>query len=452
MSRSPLFLAIAWVLACTSILTAGLAIRLAPVEKSFAWPSVEAVPMAANWAGPIALVIAVVAILLLLVLTGAAREGQRARPFAELILFFPILFGFIWMLLPAGPLGIREWIIGGIILVAAAWLARHCPGPIPGPKWKARPVSRIFDIALILFPIALGMGLGHSPDLKASGFSLLLYPVYGFIQLSVFLLIPVTRLRALGVSNANSTLLAAIVFSLVHWPNPLVMLVTLVAMLIWSHQFQSGRPLWQLAIVLGLTATTFSQFLPDDLTKHMRVGPGYVRSEAVMFLANGSGGTIQPDPSQYITQIYPETIGREITAHELGLWLELLNTARRSTWANIFIVSDEYRDLRKIEGKTPPPAPEDHWTTWPPEWRKMVIEWGSDDYWVSCGGTKEGFVQSLYQHLLGRTGSDEAVAQWSSKLSIGQRKRVAEVLLEYRLHYGQQDFSGMSVEEFRLSN
>jgi len=294
--------------------------------------------------------------------------------------------------------------------------------------------------------------MGQSPDLKASGFSLFLYPAYAFIQLAVFLYIPVTRLRAMGVSNSTSTLIAALVFALVHWPNPLVMLVTLVGMLIWAHQFQIGRPVWQLAVVMGLTATTFSQFLPDDLTRHMRVGPGYVRSEAVMFLAEGAGGFIKDDPAIYITQIYPHTIGRDISTDELGRWLELLNTARRSTWVNIFMVSDEYRNLLKDKGKQLPPPAEFHWTTWPPEWKNQVLEMAGDEYWEKCGKTQEGFVQSLYQNILGRTASDEAVAKWGPSLSIGQRKRMAEVLLEYRLQNGQLEFEGMSVEALRLSN
>ncbi len=452
MSRSPLLLATTWLMACLSVLIAGLAVRLAPIEKAFSWPSVEIWPAAANWTGPVALGLAAASVLLLSVLTGAAREGNRARPFAELIIFFPVIFAFIWFLLPPGPLGIREWIIGAVLVLAAIWLARHCPGPIPGPAWSAGPGSKIIDATLVLFPLVLGLILDNSPDIKASGFSLLLYPLYAFIQLLVFLYIPVTRLRVLGVSNANSTILAALVFALVHWPNPLVMLVTLAGMLIWAHQFQNGRPLWQLAIIMGLTATSFSQFLPDDLTRHVRVGPGYIRSEAVMHLAGRAVEPGQTEPATYIRQIYPDTIGREATNLELKRWLELLSEARRSTWANIFLVSLEHRQRMADSGNPLPPPPETHWTDWPPEWKNRVLNFAGDEYWLGSGSNLEGYVRSLYRDILGREASAPGLAKWVTNLSIGQRKRFAEVLLDLRLQNGQQVFIGMSVEEFRLSN
>ncbi len=452
MTRAPLLLAITWLVACLSVLFAGLAVRLAPIEKAFAWPTVEIFPPAAVWTGPAALGLAVVAVLLLLVLTGTAREGNRARPFAELIVFFPVFFAFLWILLPTGPLGTREWFIGVILALAAVWLARHCPGPIPGPRWSATPVARIIDGILVLSPVALGLTLGHSPDIKASGFSLLLYPVYAFIQLLVFLYIPVTRLRTMGVSNANSTLLTALVFSLVHWPNPLVMLVTLMGMLIWAHQFQNGRPLWQLAIIMALTATTFSQFLPDDLTQHVRVGPAYVRSEATLHLAEQAVGAVQADPATFIRQIYPDTMGRQVNEQELKLWLELLAEARRSTWAQIFLVSSEHRNRMKISGNPLPPKPEYHWTDWPPEWKNQILQFAGDEYWFSSGSGLEGYANSLYRDILGRKPSAQELASWGTTLSIGQRKRIAEVLLVLRLENGQRDFTGMSVEKFRLSN
>ncbi len=52
-------------------------------------------------------------------------------------------------------------------------------------------------------------------------------------------------------------------------------------MTIWSRQYLQGRSLIQLALVMGLAATTFSQYLPDTTTAHMRVGPGFVRTAAV---------------------------------------------------------------------------------------------------------------------------------------------------------------------------
>ncbi len=126
--------------------------------------------------------------------------------------------------------------------------------------------------------------------------------------------------------------------------------------------------------------------------------------------------------------------------------------ARRSTWANIFLVSEEHRHLRAAAGLPLPPPPEIHWSAWSPEWKNLVLEYAGDEYWLNSGGDLEGYLQALYRDILGREASAQELDLWGTTLSIGQRKRFAEVLLELRLENGQKEFTGMSVEKFRLSN
>ena len=449
MSRSPLLLAITWLVTCMAVLTAGLSVRLAPVETTVAWPTTAAWQAATSATGPLALTLSVLAGLFLFLLTASAKEGNRARPFAELLIFFPLLFAFIWFLVPVGKLNIRTIIIGTILLATGWYLFRHSPGPISNQHWKNNPKTLLLDATLILLPVLTGLALGFSPDLKAGGFSLLLYPVYAFVQLALFLSIPITRLRAMGVSTRNSTLLTALIFSLIHWPNPLVMLVTFLGMLIWAHQLQNGRRIWQLALVLGLTATTFSQFLPDDLTGHVRVGPGFVRSEAVMLLADLDELV---DPSEYFQFVYPHTIGRQVLPEELQAWTNLVDEAHRSTWAYMFLTSVENRNRLEKAKEQAPPAEVKHWSMWPEEWKIRIAAFASDDFYKKSGATMDGYLAGLYVDILGRRATPEAIQLWRTTLSPTQRQRIAEVLLDLRLQNGQAVFTGMDLEEFRYPN
>ncbi len=449
MLRSPLLLASTWLLTILAVLTAGLAVRLAPVEKTLAWPTWGPWNDALGFAAPLALVLAVLAALLLFVAGGAAKEGNRARPFAELLLFFPLLFAFVWFLLPAGRPGALAMVMAGLFLAAAWFLFRHGPTSTPKTPWYATKYTYFLDAGIILLPVLAGLAMGHSPDLKAGGYSLLLYPLYAFIQLVAFLHIPTTRLRAMGLSAENSTLFAALVFSLIHWPNPLVMLITFAGMLLWAQQFQNGRRLWQLALVMGLCATTVSQFLPDDLTRHMRVGPGYVRWEAMILLADDSPTN---HPSDFIQDLYPQTIGRQVLPQELQTWLALIKEARPSTWAAMFLTSAESRKHLAAAGKELPPPDSDHWTDWPEEWKSRIEHFQSAEYWQRSGGNLAGFVGALYGDILGRGASAKEIGSWQTILTRNQKRRISELLLELNLRQGQTEFTGMSLEEFRFPN
>ncbi|MCP4291553.1 MAG: DUF4214 domain-containing protein [bacterium] len=450
--QTPLILALTWFATSLALLVSGLFVRLAPIEQSVAWPWTLPLSAAQGFTQIAALILATVSVLLILVFTSAAKEHHRARPFAELILFFPLLFAFVWYLLPAGPPGNRDFIIGGLLAIAAIFLVRNSPKLLPRPKWNPSKSPLIPDAALVLAPIVLGLFLGNSLDLKASGLSLLLYPVYAFLQLGIFLFLPVTRLRALGLSPILTTVLTSLIFAIIHWPNPVVMAATFGGMMVWAHQFQKGRPLWQLALIMGLVATTFSQFLPDDFTRHMRVGPGYVRHEAVTRLAENKDLEPSVDAQEFLSQIYPSCMGREIQANEIVTWLSLIDQSRRYAWANIFIVSSENRTRRELTQQSAPPKPEIHWTQWEPQWKKQVQDFASDEYWLSHGGNWRTYASALYQDVLNRGASAAELDSWNAKLSVGQRKRLVAALLEYRLENGTEVFQGMTIEDFKMAN
>ena len=412
--------------------------------------------------GRLALTVAVLTVALLFAAAGRVRGTRRARPFAELLIFYPVLLAFVWLLVTTGSLQIREVVVGLILLVEAGWLMRHSPMSDTPRTWTGTRSTWLLDVGLIGLPLVVGLLLGQRPEPAAVAISILLYPLYALLQLILFLRIPLPRLRALGQSPTAATVTAAVLFALIHWPNPVVMVATLAGLLIWGRQYQRGRPLWQLAVVMGLAATTFSQGLPDPLTRHVQVGPGYVQTQAVAELARATSDSHAPTASAtaidaaYLDRIYAGVFGRSADADELARWLELLRRARRCTWAYMVLTSREYA-ARAAAGTAPtPPAPVQHWSGWPAPWRARLIELSetaaNDTTDTAASDGTEAYLRGLYRELLDREASSREIAAWNPRLSVTQRRRLAEVLLTWRDHHGDAPVTGLDVTALALPN
>lgn len=449
MNRYPLQQALTWLLVCVSVLMLGMSVRLAPVEKTLAWPLPTAWPGAQTFLFPAALALATVAAILLVVYSGSVRGTPAARPWGELLLFYPAVFAFEWLLLTGGLLRPVNLVVGGLLLAAGLWLLLRGPVLLRG-GWETTTAISLLDGVFILTPAAVGLLLGQRPMDAGLGLSFFLYPLYALVQLGLFLKVPVARLRAMGVSAPATRLLAAIVFALIHWPNPLVMLATLVAMFFWADQYQRGRPLWQLALVMGLAATTFSQMMPDRITHHVRVGPGYVRAEAIARLGEGPTGRSAEDAASFLNRVFPLTVGRPITAAERENLVPAAAEAWRHSVVQTFLSSVEYRNLRLAAGKPLPPGGPLHWSDWPEPWVGMVRKMGGAAFFQAAGGDDRSLLVALYHDLLGRTPSPAELDAWQTSPSAVQRRRWVEFLLDHRLEEGDAPVENPGLEVLRL--
>lgn len=449
MNRYPLLQAVTWLISCIAVILLGMSVRLAPVERTLAWPLPNPWPGGDPFLLPAALALAGAALLALFVLAGSARGTPAARPWGELLLYYTALYAFEWMILPTGAPGALTLVLAALLLTGGAWLFWRGPHLLRD-SWTTTTGVSLLDAAFILGPAVLGLALGQSPEHHAVGFSLLLYPLYALVQLGLFLKLPVTRLRAMGVSAAGTRLIAAVLFALVHWPNPLVMLVTLLGMFVWAQQYQRGRPLWQLALVMGLTATTFSQMLPDDLTHHMRVGPGYVRAAAVDLLGGPPAPNAQEKTMAFLKRIYPQTVGRTMRPDEEIVLRKTAAATKRHIRVQAFFSSPEYRRRAEAAGRPLPPSALTHWSRWPEPWRGRVRELGSEAYFQEHGGTMRSFLRALYQDLLQRTPSEAELDSWQAANSGHHRRRWVEILLDHRLEKGEAGFTEPDIRELRL--
>jgi hypothetical protein len=443
LGNPPLIMGMAWLVLCLAVVLAGMALRLSPLEMSLLVP-----PVSGPLLTPLVGLFAAVAVLLLWLAAGHARQPAARGPFSQLILFFPLALAFIWLVSRPGVPGKTEWVFLGIFLVAAAWLLRISPPAAPpaGPAPRHWP----WDLAFILFPALAGLALGSRPDLSAAGLSLLTYPLYALTQLAVFLILPARRLPRLGLSSRLTALFCSLVFALLHAPNLVVMVVSGAAMFVWCRQYLSGRPVWRLALVMGLAATLFSQFLDDDLTGHMRVGPGHTRALVMDHLAEVSAPGSRQMLVPFLQEVYPLLLERSPTRAELEAWESTLTEARLTGLAWQFFNSREYRRKADEKGWPLPPSQENHWTSYEPEWRDRIAAFGHPAYRNKCGRAWTDFLKCLYRDILQRPGSQAELSGWSQELTSNERRTLARVILHNRLEWRRRPFTGMRVQEMRL--
>lgn len=445
MKQGSWIMAGSWLMLCSAVVLVGIFLRLSPIEKSL-------LPLQGSlgWLLPAAVVCAILAGLLLWIGGGLARGKNLQVPLAELILFLPLVLGFLWLVWPAVGYGTSALVGGAAFFLMGVWLYFRSPRFKPDRSWS-RMFIRISDLVMILSPIVLGLAMGATPDLKASGLSLFLYPLYALVQLGFFLVIPATRVHQFGLKAWQTALIISLAFGLLHAPNPVVVAVSALSLFIWSWQYLAGRKLLPLAIVMGLSATTFSQFLPDSFTGHMRVGPGYTFRPAVEELARQTDINSMDSPREFMTHIYPQVVGRSASDEELTRWENDIQMARRTTLAWRFFTSGEYQK-KAVQNRWPsPPQEAVHWLDMDPVWRDKIRAFGSIEYWTKTGQTLPGFIKALYRDILRRPCSQEELDSWTSSLSTSQRHRLASILLENNRRWHSQPYPGLSVEEMRLS-
>ena len=442
MKNSPLILGGAWLVLCLAVVLLGLALTLSPLELALLPP-----PLPGGLLTPLTGAVWALAVALLWIGGGHARGLGLQAPFAQLILFYPLLLAFEWLVLPRDGWNALALGLTALFLGAAVWLWKLSPPPNSRARLQRR--NWPWDLILIMLPALLGWALGVRPDLRAAGLSTLLYPLYALLQLGVFLVLPARRLQQLGLPTTANAALCALVFALVHAPNPLVMATTAVAMFVWCRQYLTGRPLWRLAVVMGLAATVFSQFLADDLTGHMRVGPGYSRERAISHLAGPPPVADEMLPA-FLERIYPDLLERRPTADEITTWEQSLTRARLTGLAWQFFHSDEYLKRAREKGWPLPPGLARHWTRYEPEWRDRIAAFGQQAYLAKCGDGWTDFLKCLYRDILRRQPGQAELDSWTRELTSNERRTITRLILDQRLEWRRQPFAGVSVEELRL--
>jgi membrane protease YdiL (CAAX protease family) len=121
-------------------------------------------------------------------------------------------------------------------------------------------------LAGTLRPVAAG------PVLAGIG----LYCLWGLFQQYILNGFFLNRLREITSARHAAPVIAALLFSLAHLPNPLLVPITFGGGLLATEFYLRYRNLLFLGLAHGIIGSVVFLVFPDSVSHHMRVGPGYV--------------------------------------------------------------------------------------------------------------------------------------------------------------------------------
>lgn len=144
--------------------------------------------------------------------------------------------------------------------------------------------ARLLALPMIgvgLICLALGLIFGARPDLlrwhpeRPLAGQLALGFAWGFVQQYVLQSFINRRAQTVWGPGVRSVLLTALIFALLHFPNPWLMLVTFVGGLVWAFIYQRAPNLFALALSHSLMTWVLISTLPVSALNHLRIGFKY---------------------------------------------------------------------------------------------------------------------------------------------------------------------------------
>jgi membrane protease YdiL (CAAX protease family) len=129
--------------------------------------------------------------------------------------------------------------------------------------------------AVILGVGYLARGFFHFPPEALQ--KLLLYPLWGLAQQYVMQAFVYRRLREGTGSVPVAGIATASLFAVIHWPNQVLVVMTLLGGMVWCRLFERQPNLFTLAISHGLIAVLLFYLCPEEWLRHLRIGPSYYR-------------------------------------------------------------------------------------------------------------------------------------------------------------------------------
>lgn len=102
------------------------------------------------------------------------------------------------------------------------------------------------------------------------------YVIWSFLQEFILQGYVLLRLLRLGLSSRRAVVVAALMFTCAHLPNPVLVPLTLVWGLIACMLFLRYRNLYTLGLAHGILGICIAVTVPNAIQHHMRVGLGYI--------------------------------------------------------------------------------------------------------------------------------------------------------------------------------
>jgi hypothetical protein len=195
------------------------------------------------------------------------------------VLFIPISIGwFIWRGQFTEPFA---WVGAIAWLVASFLIHRDTPktlGMRADNLWPATEqaaiVYGVFALALFARGIALGQKLHAPPNCRSFG-RLWKYFAFWLVQQIALNSLLTNRLLSVVKRRWLASLFAGLIFSGLHWPNPVLVPLTLVAGFAMAWMFARERNILPLAFGQSLLGSLVWWAFPIAWHHMLRVGPAY---------------------------------------------------------------------------------------------------------------------------------------------------------------------------------
>jgi Type II CAAX prenyl endopeptidase Rce1-like len=191
----------------------------------------------------------------------------------------PIFIGwFIWrgqFFAPRAWLWVVAWIVASFLIHrdTPKTLGMRADNLWPATK-QAAIVFSAFALALFLIGVFLGQPLHPPPNYRSFG-RLWNYLAFCLVQQTTLNSLLTNRLLSLGKRRWLASFIAGTIFSALHWPNPVLVPLTLVAGIAMTWMFARVRNILPLAAGQALLGSLVWWAFPIAWHHMLRVGPGY---------------------------------------------------------------------------------------------------------------------------------------------------------------------------------
>jgi membrane protease YdiL (CAAX protease family) len=190
------------------------------------------------------------------------------------------VLGYVWLVEGRLP---REFVRVPIALVVAVTVLYNLRHRECGFWWPTLPASlwRTLAVTFVMVSVVLGAGaaLGTLHDRRDFLGSLAPLVVWGGAQQWVLQTV-VLREAQRATSPRRGILVAALLFGVIHLPNPFLTPVTAAAALVWCRLYDRYGNIIPLGLSHGLGTLALRYAFDDAITGRLRIGASYLRLDS----------------------------------------------------------------------------------------------------------------------------------------------------------------------------
>jgi membrane protease YdiL (CAAX protease family) len=194
-----------------------------------------------------------------------------------------LVFLIIWVVKPLGPPGLdlALRVLVGILLLGSPWF-HHDSRQELGLRFDnfRKALAGVFPISFVVAVTAIGAGffLKSIDPPQNAAVALAYYFAWAIAQQFALQGVILRRLEDMGL-RGSAPLAAATLFSLVHAPNPGLLILTFLGGLLWCSTFRRNPNILAVASSHAILAVIVAAALPPEVTGGYRIGPAYLDSQ-----------------------------------------------------------------------------------------------------------------------------------------------------------------------------